>query len=224
MLALLVAMTGPLPAQNLRVTTQVVEVPYHSLTAWTRGEMKTGPEMHRLAWDLVEKGEARVVDTSIVTGKRNYRIVGESKTECIYPTEADSYAPIPVPSEPAGGISLFPFAFRYAPTAFETRNAGTSIEAFATGIEEEGIHLGLCLEIVGAAAASEWKTFRDGWGDASIRFPTFRTHRERVELTLEPGRYEWIGVMNAEPVALPVVETRRLVFVRVELLATEETE
>jgi hypothetical protein len=224
LLILSAATAAALSAQNVRVTTQVIEVPHRTLTAWTAGEPKSGPELHRLAWELVKKDEARVVDTSILSGKAGEKMAIESITECIFPTEVDASSPLPLPSESSGGIAFFPPVFRYTPTAFETRNAGITLEAMSSGSGDAGVGLQLVSSLVGRAPATEWKTFRDAWGDASIRCPTFRTHRQIVQTDLVPGQYEWIGLMNPEPQAAPALEKRRMVFVRVEVLKLEGAE
>lgn len=223
---LLVAGAGLLGAENLRMTTQVIEVPHATLTEWTSGPALSGGEMHRAAMERVREGEARVVDTTVLTGRSGERFGSESIAEMIYPTDAD-YGSMPI-SLPAGKLgeatlSGFPRWFRYSPTAFETRHTGATLEL--SPMAGEGlVELGVSLEMVRFDSFTQWGIFRDTFGDASNRFPRFGQQSLHFAATLAAGHFEWIGTLSPEPLAVPAMEKRCLVFMRVEILRMEGTE
>lgn len=206
-------------AQNVRVTTQIVEVPQRTVTEWSQGPAKSGAECHRLALEMVDAGQARIVDTSIVTSVSGGGASAESITELIYPTECE---PIGmwgcVPPKRSSlhlqaGLDVRPIDF----TAFETRNVGVTLEVSPT-VDRGRVDLGANFEFVSLVSMTTWRELRDRWGDISVRFPRFRTLRQSPQLIAVDGQFEWVGVLATEPVAVPVVEKRWLVFVRAEIL------
>lgn len=216
------ATCGAVAAQNVRVTTQIVEVPQTTITEWSQGPVKGGAECHRLALEMVDAGEARIVDTSIVTGMSGEHSSVESITELIYPTEYEPFGLSCMPPKRSSlhlqaGVDVRPIDF----TAFETRNVGVTLEV-EPSVDHGRVDLGAAFEFVSLVSMTTWREYRDRWGETSVEFPRFRTLRQSPHLSLGDGTFELVGIMTLKPVAVPAVEQRWLVFMRAEVLGLPE--
>lgn len=222
LLAALSATSGWVSAQNVRVTTQIVEVPHGAYTEWTRGAAVDGAGLHGLSMERVGEGEARIIDTTFVTCLSGEQASTEAISELIFPTEywwPDGWGSLPPRRllKPKQTLEPRPQTV----TAFETRNVGVTLEIRPT-VEGGRVELFASIEKDDLLELTTWKEDRDMWGDASTRFPRFRTLRQSPGLDLEPGRFELVGVMNPKPVKVPAADKRWLVFVRAEVLGLPE--
>ncbi|WP_264501620.1 hypothetical protein [Luteolibacter flavescens] len=221
-LSLLALATSAMAGQT-RVTVQVIEVPHAELTKWMSSGKASGEELHERAMKLASSGAAEIVDTNVVLARSGEKALVESIAEVIFPTEyegSDMAAPAkePLVFDPNAPFSPRPWPNLFA-NAFETRNAGTTIEIEAT-LSESGKHVDLRLsfEMVDQDSLMTWTEYRDQWGEASIKRPIFETKRLTGALTLVSGKFELFNIFTPKPAAMPAATTRQMVFVRCEVL------
>jgi hypothetical protein len=211
---------GAAAAQQVRVTLRVIEVPYAQVMKWTGGAPMKGWQLHDEAVKLALAGGAEIAETSILTVQSGNRASAESIAEVIFPTEY----------EPPGSEKLVPlndgnFASLYRAfdatftSSFEVRNTGVNLEIEPT-IAAGGrlVDLRVSFEMIDLASLTTWTEFRDQWGDASVRMPVFDSKRVTTGISLADGVFELLNVYNAKPAAVPAVTTRKMVFVRAEVV------
>jgi hypothetical protein len=214
------------PAEQVRVTVRVIELPYAQVLKWTGGTPLKGWQLHEEAVKLALAGGAEIVETNVVTAQSGQKAIVESIAEMLSPTE---YEPS---SEPGGGVpaptTAPPYSyhrpFDAAPlNAFETRNTGVTLEIEPT-VASGGkmVDLRLSLDMVDRASLITWTEFRDEWGDASVRMPVYDSKRFSNSLSLADGVFELWQVFNPKPVAVPAVTTRMMVFVCADVLPIVE--
>lgn len=207
-------------AQHVRVSLQFIELSHPVLTELLAGNETGGSSLYAKAVSLTKEGKAKILDSSVVTGRSGEKLTLESIREEIYPTE---YEP---PGLPCGGLPPSspddPTNPMYrSPTAFETRNTGTTFEVEAT-IEDDGKSIGLHLvpEWVTPVRLETSMEHHDQWGDASFRMPVYETLRVNTQVNVIPGKFELVSVITPKPVApVPGASRKVMVFVRAEIIA-----
>jgi hypothetical protein len=206
----------------VRVYLQFIDVPHPVLTEMLAEKDSGGANMHAKAIALAKEGKSKVLETCMVLGRSGQKFTLESIREEIYPTE---YEPIGLPgtflSAPESDSSDLPTnpMFR-APTAFETRNAGVTVDVEPTlSAEERVIDLHISSEVVTPLRLETWMEHKDQWGDGSIRMPVFETWRVHTSVSVEPGKFEIISVISPKPKdPVPAVLRKFLVFVRADIV------
>jgi hypothetical protein len=231
-IALLAAGALPLaaaPQPNIRLFLQLVELPHPALTELMAAPDTTGAALRAKALALVKTGEAKVLESVVLTTSNGHAVKGESVREMIYATE---YEPLGIPLHVAYGLreaqadirrELFeahgPYAYR-TPTAWDTRNVGVSVEATPALAEAaQSISLSFIAEF---HAPEDFVTFNDWlgpYGHYDIRMPHFKARRVTTSLTLAPGVFELAAVLSP-PAGLPTPAMARkvLVFVKCEVV------
>lgn len=155
-------------------------------------------EVHELA----KKGKAEILETAICLCRSGQKATTESIEEKIYPTEYE-------PAEIATGIeihgnvdskSLGQLVTPPTPTAFETRNVGTTLEIEAIiGADNKTIDLRLAPEIVIDTGVVKWQTVKDSNGvENHIQMPLFYSMRMSTGLTLRDGEFRFAGLHTPE--------------------------
>lgn len=189
----------------VRVQIEFIRVTHADCTKLLAGNRATAdatPLRTTLA-EMVEDGRAEVVETMMVTGIGGNRATCESIREHIYPTEYEPPVPCggswrPSPRESwkmaASGLLRIPTA----PTAFETRNEGSTLEMAAhVGGDGETIDLRLAPEMVVLTGHAVYADFIAAGGHRhQDRWPIFATHRVNNSLTCRSGRYALATVLT----------------------------
>ena len=211
--------------KNVRISAQFIEVPHPALTTLLSGPDKRGHAIHRNAMDLVAKGQAKVIETTMVTCKSAQKATVESLCEVISPTEWDPPV-FPGAVDPTLNAEIAarrPRIVPETPSCWDTRNTGTTFEVEPNIIGEELIDVRLVPEIVSLVRMDTITPWITPWGDASIRRPVFSMLRSNTSLSLLDGIPELAGILNTKPAAGPVVADKVLLFIRADILtATPE--
>ncbi|GAA5130848.1 hypothetical protein JIN84_05255 [Luteolibacter yonseiensis] len=136
-------------------------------------------ELYARLVSAVEKQTARQEAFTLLRAKSGQKAVSESISEDIYPTE---YEP-PVDSDPA------------TPVAFETRNAGMTLEIEPIlGKEDKILDLRLAPEVVTQVRRSAW-----GQGTATTQMPVFETQRTNTTAILRMDQPYLVSTINRPP-------------------------
>lgn len=212
----------PNDSRQTRVSIQFIEVPHSELTEMLAGTETNGRALHAKAEALCKQGQAKILETCMMVCRSRRKAVAESIREEIYPTE---YAP---PGLPCGFTSgRDPLAppmnpkFR-SPTAFDTRNTGTSLEVTADFTDKGLIELQLNLEMTSRLRLETSMEHIDQWGDGSVRMPIFERSRFNSSITVKPGSFELISTLTPKtrtPAPAPALSKKIFVFARADLLA-----
>lgn len=207
--------------RNIRICIQFIEVPHPVLTELMADPKTAGPALHDKVLALANDGAVKLLETCVVTGKHGQKATVESIRETIYPTE---YEP---PQLPGTQSSRFaqppqqqPLVRPEPPSAWETRNVGTTLE-IEPCLADTGrmVDLRFVPEIIQLARLDTFKEYIDWWGDASIRMPVFQTWRTNTSMTLLAGQFAMVGVITPKPNgAGPTVTRKLLVFARADIL------
>ncbi|MFT5469181.1 MAG: hypothetical protein ACI8UO_004296 [Verrucomicrobiales bacterium] len=146
-------------------------------------------ELRAAVQQLLEAGEAELLDASLVRSQSGQRASVEGIVEWVYPTEFD-------PPIVFGGLTLENVdteAFKpiaSSPSALETRNLGAMLEIEATlGEEGEPLVLSLASELVGLDRfTAEWPETPEDWTLTSPeRMPIFHSMRTFSRIQIRNG-------------------------------------
>ena len=185
--------------------------------------------------DLVKKGEAKLVDT--LWGRSPLNEMGkiEAIVEKIYPTE---YEPPELPQFVVGGVAgkneggsaqatvevkgdLYTGA---TPTAFDTRNIGTTLEFEAAVSEENPGKIGLSIFLQASKFLQNDHFVVEGQeddarGTANITMPRFSIISQEFVATVTAGNHSLLGIFKDGG---DMTETKRVVILmHVEMIAKE---
>ena len=155
--------------------------------------------------ELVKKGEARLLETQLVTGRSGEKFVTESVDEYIYPTEAeppDHPGKVTLPENKGAGWApdnlkaLAALIGPPTPTSFETRDLGSTLEAEPTlGGGGKMIDLRFVPELSWKTGRTIWQERKDPLGNVvKIETPRIYTLRLATTLSLKDGEYVLAGV------------------------------
>lgn len=205
-------------AQQARVSVQYIELPHAELTQLL-AEINANEPLHNKAMALIQASKARMVESSMVVCRSGEKATAESLREEIYPTETDS------PILTCGSSPNLPFLSLPQPqqrsiTAFETRNTGVTLEVAADVLDDgRFVQLRLTPEIVSRNRLETMMSFRDKWGDASLRMPIYEAWRSQTSLNVRSGTFALAAVIHPKPQqAAPLEDSRILLFVRADVL------
>ncbi len=165
----------------------------------------------------VAKGQAKQETFSVIRARSGEKAIVESITEFIYPTEFE-HGNGPTPSQPRPAVQdgkpaappapapttnlkapAAPAGYfaPVLPTAFETRNAGITVEIEPTiGGNEQIIDLRIAPEIITFAERSKW-----GQGVSETELPNFESQRLTTAVTLITGQAVLVGTPSRPPVS-----------------------
>lgn len=182
----------------------------------------TKPKLHRSSnagplrkalQEIIDKGEATLVESTMVTARSGQRAKVESIHEFIYPTEY-STGEILNPAE-ATPVQVPP-----QPTAFETRNVGVTLEVDPVlGADERVIDLNMAPELVYLAGMPTWGSHRSGGGKVEVKMPSFYTVKVTTQVTVIAGEYVLVAAQTPRDLTtgMPDPGRRLLVFAKVDL-------
>ncbi len=140
-------------------------------------------------------------ELAIIRGRSGNRTKMESIREYIYPTEfmpsvVTASSAKPKDEIPVKGI-LPEVVVPAAPTAFETRNTGLTIEIEPTMDESRSlVELRMSADHVGLADRSKW-----GQGTSEVEMPLFESQRFNTSIQTPMGVPTLVGTLNPPPVS-----------------------
>lgn len=238
--------TGPILAQEVEFNPLGREIPIEALEKnlriqldWYELEqetlmeildLETGPDatatissnanlMLQAVRELVKEDEAIHLETSIVTSRSGQRSKVESIQEFIYPTEYD-----PPGMATGSGEGDDEIATTVPnPTAFETRNVGTTLEVDPVlGADDRTVDLNLAPELVYLVDRENYGEHRVGETEVDVVMPVFYTTKLTTQITLIAGEPYFAGVMTPhdEDTGKPDRNRKVMLFIRVDLIHT----
>ncbi|MGB6223459.1 hypothetical protein [Haloferula sp.] len=183
--------------------------------------------------ELVKKGEAEVLETMMVVARSGEKATSEGIREFIYPTE---YEPPEIPSKitiPGKPDELSPEKLKLmwmmrtpaTPTAFETRNLGSTLEIAPTlGENDKYIDLQLAPEIVWHTGNTVWVETKDGLGNVSrIEMPQMYKLSVNTAITCLDNQYNLIAILSPKDQKGVTDMTRKvMVFVKCDIQVVKE--
>jgi Flp pilus assembly secretin CpaC len=223
----------------VRIQVEWIELPHLKMSELLNEESQrkgpggllstNGEPLRKKLEALIVKGEARVIETSIVSARSGQKATIESISEHIYPTEYEPGGMVMVPAgkdEKAKEISKLPLA-----TAFETKNLGVTIEIEPTiGEDAQLIDLRILPELVYLIGSSKYGSHKEGESEVTVEMPTFYKLAINTSVTLLNGQQLFLAAQT--PVNLetgkPHPDLRAMVFVKADVcyvgLETEDEE
>lgn len=213
---------GEIPQAPAVVQVQVefVEMSHEALTKLlflAKPASSDATQLREQVQDMVAKNEAKVLETQLVVTSSGRKGTAESIQEFIYPTEFET------PSLDANKKTDLPnlggsFPFNPAtPTAFETRNVGSTLEVEPTISEDRGIiDVRVLPELIWHTGNRTWHEGKDQAGNPyKIQMPNFNTLRFNSNVTCVNGQYTLAAVLSPKNEKGEVDLTRKLmVFVK----------
>ena len=210
----------------IRVQVEHIELSHKELTRLMmeeKAETADAKALRMKVQELVEKDEAKVIDTQIVLGRSGQKQTTESRQEFIYPTE---YTPEAIEKKIEESIkqamaSSFPFN-PATPTAFETRNLGCNLESEPTlGTDDRTIDLRIESELKWHTGNTVWSEIKDSAGSIHrIAMPDFYVMTTKTSITSLSGQYALVGAPSPKN-AEGKLDTERkvMVFVKCDVLS-----
>lgn len=218
------------PTNQIRVQVEFIDVSHEQFT-----ELMFGPkppandgELRKQVAQLVKVGKGTIIETLLCTARSGQKATSESIEEFIYPTE---YEPATLPdkldgkaAEAAGkteGNRPDP-ATGPMPTAFDTRNVGSTLEIEPTlGTDLKTIDLRFVPEIVYHVGNEIWGEWKGEHGNSPVQMPTFYAIRVNTAATLTDGHYLMTGALSPKnKEGKPDFSRKLMVFVKADVITT----
>ena len=216
--------------KHVRVQVEFINVSHEQFT-----ELMFGPkppandgELRQQVAQLIKDGKATIMETLLCTGRSGQKASSESIEEFIYPTE---YEPAALPSgnqvKNEGSLNQVESKFRDlatgpTPTAFDTRNVGSTLEIAPT-LSSEGkiIDLRFTPEIVYHVGNEVWSEWKGEHGNSPIQMPTFYTLRMTTAVTIGDGEYMLAAALSPkDEKGVPNFSRKLMVFVRADAVSS----
>ena len=186
-------------------------------------------ELRKEVQALVKAGDAKVLETQIVTGRSGEKYLTESNRELIFPTKMEPpHVPdtVTIPGNPAGLTpdlvkAVAAMVSAPTPTEWETRNVGSTLEAECTiGPDAKLIDVRFAPELVWHSGNTTWQERTDTLGNVSkIALPDFYTARLTTALTVTTGSYTFAGAVSPKANDGSSDLTRKvMIFVKADVL------
>lgn len=217
-----------LPKQ-IRVQVEFIEVSHEQLTEllFAPKVPANGTELRKQLAQLVKDGKAGIVETLLCTARSGQKATTESIEEFIYPTE---YEPAELPAEPSKDkdkddktkTTRRDPAIGPLPTAFETRNLGSTLEIEPTLSEDNKIiDLRFVPEIVYHVGNTVWAEWKGEHGNSPVQMPTFYTLRVNTSVTLADGQSMLVAALSPKNKdGVPDFTRKLMVFVKADVITT----
>ncbi|YCM45518.1 hypothetical protein V2O64_05730 [Verrucomicrobiaceae bacterium 227] len=205
----------------IRVQVEFIEMPHTALTKLMKEPRKSANDTDlRAACDkLIEKKEAIVLETASVIALPGQNATTESIKELIYATEYEPWelpTTVPAEGEGSGPRSMTP----PTPTAFDTKNVGTTLEVEAQIDQNDKIvELRMTPTIVYFTGYESWANWdmEDTTGD--LRMPTFYVLKVKTGTTLVAGQPLMVAALSPMDEEGNTDQSRKvMLFVRADIL------
>lgn len=214
-------------AAQIRVQVEFIDLSHEQLTELMFGSKPAANDvdLRKQVAQLVKDGKAKVMETLLCTGRSGRKSSTESIEEFIYPTEYEpaSFADEGKKQEPGKTESADSGkreALGPTPTAFETRNLGSTVEIEPT-VSDDGktIDLRLIPEIVYHVENEIWAEWKDEHGSAHVQMPVMYTLRLNTTVKLANGKPLLVGALTPKnDKGAPDRDRKLMVFVKADVL------
>jgi len=211
--------------KQVRVQVELIELSHEALTKLLFLDSPQGTDatpLRKQLQEMVTKNDAKVLETHIVVARSGQKATTESLHEFIYPTE---YQPPALPG--TFGPDYHKETSMLAssmPTAFETRNLGSTLEIEPT-VNESGkiIDLRFVPELVWHTGDTLWGEGKDALGmPFRISMPDMYTMRINTAITCVSGQYTFVGALSPKDAKGNTDTTRKvMVFVKCDVLTVK---
>lgn len=171
--------------------------------------------------EMVSKNEAKVIETQLITAKSGQKATTEAIHEFIYPTEYEGVAP---PGESKDSSQKSKSVSAPLPTAFDTRNLGSTLEVEPTiSSEDKIIDLRFVPEITYHTGDTVWQEGKDATGsNYKVKMPDMYSIRLNTALSFVPGKYALAGLLSPKDAKGDTDMTRKvMVFVKCDVLTVK---
>jgi hypothetical protein len=211
----------------VRVQVEFLEMAHKDLTRLMMDEKSDNADATELRMKvqaMVDKDQAKLIETQIVVARGGQKGTTESIHEVIYPTE---YEPMRCPTTPDGekkievqtaGACVNPAT----PVAFETKNAGSTMEAEPTIAENDQIvDLRFSPELIWHTGDTVWNERKDELGNVfKVTMPDFYKLSINTSITCITGQYTMVGVVSPKDSKGEVDTDRKvMIFVKCNVLS-----
>jgi hypothetical protein len=202
----------------IRVQLEFVEMAHKDLTRLLmedKVESSDATALRMKVQAMVDKDEAKVIETQIAVGRSGQKQTAESIHEVIYPTE---YEPPSFDEKKLKKLlnSGFP-ANPATPTAFETKNVGSTLETEPTlGENDRIIDLRFLPELIWHTGNTLWNEQKDELGNVfKVTMPDFYKMSINTSITCIAGQYVMVGALSPRDAQGEVDPDRKvMVFVK----------
>lgn len=196
--------------RHVQVTLEMIEVSQADATQLLYKDKfgKDGTKLRAALQAMVDSQKASVLETMMVVSHSGTKATSESIREVIYPTEYLPSCglfedPTKKENETPNDKALKAAMTAVCPSAFETRNTGSTLEIEPTiGNDGSIIDLRVAPEILFEAGNRKWSIHKDELGnELAVEMPFFYSIRTSTALTLADGAPELLCVLtpkNAE--------------------------
>ena len=218
-----------LPKQ-IRVQVEFIDVSHEQLTELMFGSKPPANdvELRKRAGQLVKDGKASILETLLCTSRSGQKATSESIEEFIYPTE---YEPATLPDESQSKDKEESDSAKAArrdsatgplPTAFETRNLGSTLEIEPTlGENNKIIDLRFVPEIVYHVGNQVWAEWKGEHGNSPVQMPIMYSLRINTSVTLADGQPMLAAALSPKnKEGFPDFTRKLMVFVRADVVTT----
>jgi hypothetical protein len=209
----------------IRVQVEHVEMAHTDLTRLLMEEKPKSADATALRMKvqaMVEKDAAKVIDTQMVTGRSGnvYRV--NSREEFIYPTEFTPASMDEKTKKQMEELLASPFPVNPAfPTAFETRNLGSSLEVEPTlSADDKTTDLRIVSELIWHTGNTVWHEGKDASGNTfKMSMPDFYVMELTTAFNCIASQYTLAGVLSPKNAGGKLdPESKVLVFVKCDVL------
>jgi hypothetical protein len=203
----------------IRVQVEYIEMPHEKLTALLEEKGDSDDAALRLkVRELIAAKDAKILETFVATTRSGGKATAGSVDEFIYPTE---YEPMEI-VEPPPEKSL-PQAMKtpFCPTAFETRNLGSSLE-INSAVDETGKIISLSLEpnMTWHTGNLVWAEDKDAFGNASkIEMPRIYSLSTNTSIACVDGKPQFVAALSPKSDRGEIDTSRKvMVFVKCDVI------
>lgn len=220
--------------KQVQVQVEFVEMSHEALTKLlflAKPASADATKLREQVQEMVAKNEAKVLETLLSTSKSGQKATTEAIHEFIYPTEYEppqlpgsfGKADDAVPPSPAPPNKPSPL-FNGVPTAFDTRNLGSTLEIETTiGVDNKLIDLHFVPELVWHTGTTTWHEGKDAVGNPfKFAQPDIYVLRTKTSITCISGQYTLTGVVSPKNDKGEADMTRKvMIFVKCDVLVVK---
>lgn len=183
-------------APNISICYETFSMPL-AMAAKLQRQQLADPELYQQIVAAVEKETARQESFIMLRAKSGLTAKTESVSEQTFPTE---FAEPTLPGSFSGAANTAPsnpVALPAVPTAFETRNVGTTVEVEPSlGEDGQFVNVRMIPEMITQAGRESW-----GQGLATAQMPIFETQRIGTSINCHINQPFLLGTINRPPVS-----------------------
>jgi len=177
---------------QIGIVMEWIEVDHLAFSDWLFENRITedGTELRNEVQKWIKEDRAAIIESATVAGRSGQRAKVESVDEYVYPTE---YDPSEIPNKVTLKDGAESVIAAVTPTAFETRNLGTTLEADPV-IGPQGliVDINLAPEIVELEGTQHWHHKQTN-PKFQIHQPTFYMQKITTSVNGLSGRYIFLG-------------------------------